>query len=167
MALLAVLGARGTPREADARRLLDEALVNSPRRGWPMPVLRYFRGDIDEAGLLRAADGARQLADAHAFIGLGRLRSGDREGARAHLEFARDHGGRGSISADVARAAIDQITPVADREGSNHEKHERTRKGPDGRTPGESDASGTSPTRGPTGSGGELEASWSVERQAD
>ena len=57
MALLAILGARGTPREAEARRLLDEAVVNSPRRTWPIPVLRYLRGDLDEAALFRAAGG--------------------------------------------------------------------------------------------------------------
>jgi tetratricopeptide (TPR) repeat protein len=111
MAILAVLGARGTPREAEARRLLDEAVVNSPRRAWPIPVLHYFRGEIDEAGLLRAAAGARQQAEAHAFIGLSRLQSGDRDKALPHLEYARDHGNRGSIAADVARAAIGRINP--------------------------------------------------------
>src|SRR5262249_36116712 len=43
MALLAILGARGTPREAATRRLLDEALAKLPPRTWPVPLLRYFR----------------------------------------------------------------------------------------------------------------------------
>ena len=111
MAMLAVLGARGTPREAEARRMLDEALANRPRRPWPVPVLHYFRGEIDENALLRSAEGSRQLAEAHAFIGLDRLQAGDRIAARPHLEYARDHGSPGSIAADVARAAMARIQP--------------------------------------------------------
>jgi tetratricopeptide (TPR) repeat protein len=110
MALLAALGARGTPRETEARRVLDEAMANSPRRAWPMPVLRYFRGEIDDEALLRGAGGTDHLAEAHAFIGLDRLQSGGREAALPHLEYARDHGRRGSIAADVARAAAGRIT---------------------------------------------------------
>jgi tetratricopeptide (TPR) repeat protein len=109
MALLAVLGARGTPRETEARRLLDEAIVNRHRRTWPGAILAYFRGEIDEATLLRSADGTRHQAEAHAFIGLDRLTAGDRAVARPHLEFARDHGSPGSIAADVAHAAIGRI----------------------------------------------------------
>ncbi len=109
MAVLAILGARGTPREAEARRLLDEAVVNSPRRVWPLPVLHYFRGDIEEATLIRAAESLRQQAEVHAFLGLDRLKAGDRAAALPHLKFARDHGSPGSIAADVARAAIGRI----------------------------------------------------------
>jgi tetratricopeptide (TPR) repeat protein len=111
MALLAILGARGTPREAEARRLLDEAVVNRHRHTWPGPILRYFRSEIDEATLLRSAAGSRQQAEAHAFIGLDRLTGGDRAASLPHLKFARDHGSPGSIAADVARAAIGRIEP--------------------------------------------------------
>jgi hypothetical protein len=109
MAMLAVLGARRTPREAEALRLRDEAVANRPRRSWPIPVLDYFRGLIDGDALLRGAQGSRQLAEAHAFIGLDRLQAGDRDAARPHLEYARDHGTPGSIAADVARAAMTRI----------------------------------------------------------
>lgn len=114
MAILAALGARGTTREADARRILDEAIVNSPRRGWPVPVLHYLRGDIDEPGLFRAAGSLRQQADAHAFVGLFQLQAGDREGALVHLRDARDHGAAGSIAVDVARAALRRLEPTAE-----------------------------------------------------
>lgn len=114
MAILAALGARGTPREADARRVLDEAIINSPRRAWPVPVLHYLRGDIDEPRLFRAAGNLRQQAEAHAFVGLLRLQAGDRDGALAHLRDARDHGAAGSIAVDVARAALRRLEPEAE-----------------------------------------------------
>ena len=114
MALLAILGARGTPRETAARRLLDEALVNLNGRSWPVPILRYFRGDLEQATLLRDADGARQQTEAHAFLGLDRLQAGDRTAALAHLQWAREHGAPGSIAADVARAALGRIESRAE-----------------------------------------------------
>ena len=111
MALLAVLGARGTQREADARRVLDEALAHLPHRAWPTPILSYFRGELTEAALLQAAVGARQQTEAHAFVGLDRFQAGNRAAALPHLRWARDHGAPGSIATDVARALLSRIEP--------------------------------------------------------
>ena len=112
MALLAVLGARGTPREAEVRRLLEEALANLNGRAWPVPVLRYFRGDLSEAALVRAATGLRQQTEVHAFLGLDRLQAGDRTAALSHLRWVREHGSPGSIASDVARAVLGRIDAV-------------------------------------------------------
>jgi tetratricopeptide (TPR) repeat protein len=111
MALLAILGARGTPREAATRRLLDEALAKLPPRTWPVPLLCYFRGEHTEAALLQAAVSLRQQTEAHAFLGLDRLQDGDRSTAVTHLRWARDHGASGSIATDVARATLGRIEP--------------------------------------------------------
>jgi lipoprotein NlpI len=109
MALLAVLGARATEREAAARRLLDEALAHLRPQAWPAPILNYFRGDLTEDALLRAAIGDRQQTEAHAFVGLDRFRAGDRAAALPHLRWARDHGAPDSIATDVARALLSRI----------------------------------------------------------
>jgi tetratricopeptide (TPR) repeat protein len=111
MALLAVLGARGTPREAEVRRLLDEALAKLKGKAWPIPVLRYFRGDLSEAALIEVASGIRQQTELHAFLGLDRLQAGDRAAALIHLAWVRDHGSPGSIASDVARAVLGRIEP--------------------------------------------------------
>ena len=71
-------GRRARPRCAGS---LDEALANLRGRAWPVPILRYFRGDLDEAALLRAAAGDRHQTEAHAFLGLDRLQAGDRTAA--------------------------------------------------------------------------------------
>ena len=109
MALLAILSARGTPRETAARQLLDEGLSNIHARTWPVPILHYFRGDLDETTLLRTADGDRHQIEAHAFLGLDRLQAGDRTAALTHLRWAREHGSPGSIAVDVARATLKRI----------------------------------------------------------
>jgi tetratricopeptide (TPR) repeat protein len=109
MAVLAVLGARQAGRAADGQRVLDEALVNLSPRVWPAPVLRYLRGDLNEDGLLRAAGGDRQRAEAHAFVGLDRCRAGDRKAGLDHLRSVKEHGAAGSIAMDVARATLGRL----------------------------------------------------------
>ena len=112
MAILAVLGARQAGRPEAAEQVIDEALANLSSRQWPVPVLRYVRGQITEAALLEAAVSTRQQAEAHAFLGFDRLRAGDRAATTIHLTWARDHGSAGSIAADVARAALARLGPT-------------------------------------------------------
>ena len=111
MAVLAVLGARQAGRPDDGERVLDEAIANLSPRVWPVPVLRYLRGQLSEEALLQAAAGTRQQAEARTFLGFDRLRAGDRAGAIRHLAWARDNGTAGSIAADVARATLNRIGP--------------------------------------------------------
>jgi tetratricopeptide (TPR) repeat protein len=112
MAVLAVLAARESGRPVDAARTLEEALANLSPRAWPVPVLRYFEGGITESALLEAAVSTRQQAEAHAFLGLDRLRAGDHTGALRHLRWARDHGQRGSIAVDVATTRLARLEPA-------------------------------------------------------
>jgi tetratricopeptide (TPR) repeat protein len=111
MAILAALGARAAQRPADADGVVDEALANLSPRTWPVPVLRYLRGQLTETALLQSSVGARQQAEAHAFLGLDRLRSGDRASAILDLNWAKEHGAAGSIAADVARAVLSRVDP--------------------------------------------------------
>ena len=114
MAILAALAARQAQRPEDAKRVLDEAVANISPRLWPVPVLRYLQGELTETALLGLAGSTRQQAEARTFIGLDRLRSGDRAGAVLHLQWARDHGSDGSIALDVARgtlARLESTTP--------------------------------------------------------
>jgi tetratricopeptide (TPR) repeat protein len=114
MAILAAMAARQAQRPEDAKRVLDEALANMSPRLWPVPVLRYLQGELTETALLGLAVSTRQQAEAHTFIGLDRLRAGDRAGAVLHLHWARDHGSDGSIALDVARgtlARLESTTP--------------------------------------------------------
>jgi tetratricopeptide (TPR) repeat protein len=109
MAILAALAARQAQRPEDAKRVLDEAAANLSPRLWPVPVMRYLQGELTEPALLGLAVGTRQQAEAHTFIGLDRLRSGDSAGAILHLHWARDHGSNGSIALDVARGTLARL----------------------------------------------------------
>ncbi len=113
MAVLAVLGARDAGRPVDAVRSLDEGLANLSPRAWPVPVLRYLQGEITDTALLQSAVSNRQQAEVHTFLGLDRLRAGDRAGALTHLHWVKDHGQPGSIAADVAEARLSRLEPNA------------------------------------------------------
>jgi tetratricopeptide (TPR) repeat protein len=113
MTILAVLGARQAGRPAAAEPVLDEALANLSARTWPVPVLRYLRGQVTETALLQAAVSTRQKAEAHAFLGFDRLRADDRVGAINHFRRAQDNGTVGSIAADVARATLARLEASA------------------------------------------------------
>ncbi|HEX3450514.1 MAG TPA: tetratricopeptide repeat protein, partial [Isosphaeraceae bacterium] len=109
MAILAALAARQAQQPEEAKRVLDEAVANLSPRLWPVPVLRYLQGELTEPALLDLAVSTRQQAEAHTFIGLDRLRSGDRAGAILHLHWARDHGSEGSIALDVAQGTLARL----------------------------------------------------------
>jgi tetratricopeptide (TPR) repeat protein len=109
MAVLAALGSRQAGRSAEGERVLAEGLANLSARAWPVPVLRYMKGDLSEAALLQAAVSKRQQTEAHAFIGVVKLQNGDRTGAREHLRWAGENGSAGSIAGDIAKAALARI----------------------------------------------------------
>ncbi len=111
MAVLAVLGSRQAVRPAEGERVLNEALANLSPHAWPVPVLRYMKGGLDESELLQKAVSKRQQTEAHAFIGLTRLQASDRQGALEHLRWAKENGSAGSIAGDVATAALARIEP--------------------------------------------------------
>jgi tetratricopeptide (TPR) repeat protein len=109
MALLGVLGARAAARPVDANRILNESLINLPPRAWPVPVLRYLKGDLTYRALLDAAANEKQKTEARAFLGVERLLSGDPNAAGDHLRWANDHARSGSIAGDIARAFLARI----------------------------------------------------------
>jgi len=111
MAVLGVLGARAAARPADASRILDESLTNLPRRAWPAPVLRYFKGELTSNALFEAAASEKEKTEARAFLGVERLLSGDTRAAADCLRWARDHARSGSIAGDVARAFLARTEP--------------------------------------------------------
>ncbi len=104
MAVLGVLGARAAARPADADRILDESRINLPRRAWPAPVLRYFKGDVTSSTLFEAAASEKEKTEARAFTGVERLLSGDTKAAAEHLRWPSDHARPGAIGGDVERA---------------------------------------------------------------
>jgi lipoprotein NlpI len=86
------LGGDGNERK---ERLAEYA--NSIKHdGWPMPIVKYYRGEIDEDAVLKAAKDSNdttqrwQLCEANYFIGQRYLHSKDTRAAKRAFERARD-----------------------------------------------------------------------------
>jgi hypothetical protein len=109
MAVLAVLGARAASHPALAQQILAESLSNLSRQEWPVPVLRYLKGELTATALLQAATSEKQQVDARAFLGVERLQAGDARAAHDYLSWAKDHAQPGSIAGDVARAFLARL----------------------------------------------------------
>jgi len=100
-ARLAGDGARGE------RFLADSAGTLKP--DWPEPVVRFLRGDLDEAGLLALATDDDKRTEARCFLGLQELIAGRPDVARSHFEWVRDHGNRTFTEYDIALAELKRL----------------------------------------------------------
>ncbi len=109
MAVLAALASRQAGRPAVGDRVLEEAVGNLSPHAWPVPVIRYMKGELSESSLLQTAVSQRQQTEARAFIGVFKLQQGDRTSAREHLRWASENGSAGSIAGDVAKSALARI----------------------------------------------------------
>jgi tetratricopeptide (TPR) repeat protein len=112
MAVLAVVGARAAARPQQAQLILDEAFANLSPRAWPVPILRYLKGDLTAPALLQMSVSDRQQAEAHLFIGLDQMQAADRSDALSHLRWVQEHATPGSIAADVAKATLTRVAPT-------------------------------------------------------
>jgi tetratricopeptide (TPR) repeat protein len=109
MALLGILGSRRAGNEAEARALLDDAISKTSPGTWPLPVLRYLRREISATALLNEASTETQKTEAHAFIAVDLLQTGNRKGALEHLQWVREHGAHQSIATDLAKATLARV----------------------------------------------------------
>lgn len=108
IALAGYLVERRANHPAEARALLDEAILRCDPKAWPMPILRHLHGDETEDSLLKAPRHPTEQVDVHFFLGIDRLLSGDRASALAHLRQARDEGGDDRF-AGLARAVLRRV----------------------------------------------------------
>jgi tetratricopeptide (TPR) repeat protein len=94
LALVAHFGDLEEGRADAARLVLDEAAVKLTSHAWPYPVVRYFRGEIDENALMDQADTDDKRTEAHAYAGVELFQLGHRDPARDHLQWVVEHGNK-------------------------------------------------------------------------
>ena len=99
MALVAHFGYRQAGREADARRVLDEARERCDASIWSYSVVQYLRGEMIEQSLLSASSYSGKSVEARAYIGLNLSLSGRRIEALGYLRWVKDNGSEAQVSA--------------------------------------------------------------------
>jgi lipoprotein NlpI len=106
--ILGCLTAQIGKNEGLAKEFLGpEAAKLDPAR-WPYPVVRFLRGEVDEAALLNLATDDEKRTEAHAYIGLDSLAKGKRERAVEHLRWVTEHSDPTFIEFRIAAAELDR-----------------------------------------------------------
>ena len=94
-----ILGALARQRDGrDAKQFLEQYEDRFSGAAWPAPVMRYLKGELTEAALLKAAGDGAQRTEALAYVGahllsgrkdagIERLRKVVREGDPRYLEY--------------------------------------------------------------------------------
>ncbi|MBI3303878.1 MAG: tetratricopeptide repeat protein [Deltaproteobacteria bacterium] len=109
MVLAGYFGDRRAQRDAEARKLLDEAVTKCDTSTWPYPIIRYLRHEITANALLAAATDNDKKTEAHAYLGLDLALSDQREAALTHLRWVKENGNKGLIEYTFTLAELRRL----------------------------------------------------------
>ena len=107
--LIGVFAARRSNRDAEAKRLLDEASAHCDSSAWPYPVVRFLRGEIDEPALLALGVDDEKRTEIHCFLGVDHALSGRDDRARQHLLWVKEHGSPCYVQYVIGLAELDRL----------------------------------------------------------
>ena len=96
--------------EAPRQWPVDDAAARCDTSAWPYPVVKYLRGEIDEAKLLATATDVEKMTEARCYLGLKLIQQKQKEAALVHLYWVTEHGDPSFLEYTVAQAEIDRLT---------------------------------------------------------
>jgi tetratricopeptide (TPR) repeat protein len=111
MVILGYLGYRMANRQSEADTILNRAGGCDP--SWPFDLLRYLHNDIDQRQLLEAARNNSALTEAHTYIGMSLLFSGQTGAALEHFKWVNENGDKTYDEYHLSRAQIKLLSPGA------------------------------------------------------
>ena len=76
----------------EAKKWLDDAAVRCDTSAWPYPIVKYLRGELDEAKLLADADNNDKAIKARCYVGLDLVQKGQNQAALGHFRWIKEHG---------------------------------------------------------------------------
>jgi tetratricopeptide (TPR) repeat protein len=109
-ALLSYFGSRKSGRDAEARKIIDEALLHVAAKTWPGPIIKYVRGDLKEKALLSLANDNDKMTEARAYVGLSFALLGRIDAAHPHLEWVVKNGNRDFIEYTLAQSELRRVS---------------------------------------------------------
>jgi tetratricopeptide (TPR) repeat protein len=112
------LVARKAGDEAAAKRYLDDS-ERASADAWPMPVIRFYRGEMTEAQLLKAAKDTDDQTEARCYVGLDHLLRGRKDEALPHLRWVKTNGNRMFIEYLLAVQQLEAIEPASAKTKKN------------------------------------------------
>jgi tetratricopeptide (TPR) repeat protein len=112
------LAARLLGDESRAQKFLTDA-EGKLKQEWPFPVLAYLQGQRSADDLLVLARDNDQQTEAHCYIGLNLLASGNTIDAREHLGWVRDHGNKSYVEFPISLAELDRLKDASQEPSSS------------------------------------------------
>jgi len=86
------LAARQAGNEAKAKRFLNDAAGKLDKTAWPYPLVKFLRGEMDEAALLKQAGDNDKQTEARCYLGLDYALKGRKKEALTHFRWVKEHG---------------------------------------------------------------------------
>jgi len=116
--ILGNLSARQAGDQAAAKTFLDDAATRCDASVWPYPVVKFLRGELDEAGLLALSVDVDKKTETRCYLGLDHALKGRKNEALAHYRWVKEHGTTNFTEYEIAVAELDRLEgkpgPVAD-----------------------------------------------------
>jgi tetratricopeptide (TPR) repeat protein len=106
--VLGHLAARQAGDEPVAKQFLNDS-AGKLDEGWPYPVLKFLRGEIDEAALLGLASDDDKRTEARCYLGFDHALKGRKDEALAHFRWVKEHGNATFIEYTIAVAELKRL----------------------------------------------------------
>ncbi len=99
------LAAKRLGDERAATSFLTESIGKLPEE-WPLPIVKFFQGRIDEAGLLALAHDVGQQTEVRCYLGLSHLIEHRDAQAFEHLRWVSEHGPQDFAETVIAKGVL-------------------------------------------------------------
>lgn len=106
-----ILGHFAARKIGDAKAA-DHFLTDSVDKlgpAWPLPAVRYLRGEIDESTLLSLANNDDKRTEAYCYLGLANTILGRKDDAKAQFQWVKEHGTPSLIEYTIAMAELEKL----------------------------------------------------------
>ncbi len=107
------VAARQVGDEATAKQFLRDS-VGKFDEGWPYPVIRFLRGEINEEELVKQAVDDDKRANIHMVLGLEHALANRREEAATHYRWVKEHSRPSSTGYWMSTAELERLGRGAD-----------------------------------------------------
>ncbi|HMF16924.1 MAG TPA: hypothetical protein VKE98_06920, partial [Gemmataceae bacterium] len=108
-AILGHFAARQAGKETEEKLFLREAADKLDPSAWPYPIVKFLRGEIEEAALLKSATDNDKQTEARCYLGLHHVLKGEKKKALAHFRWVKDHGSPDFTEYLIAVAELERL----------------------------------------------------------
>ena len=107
--LMAYFAALRDGKRDQAKGILDDAAARCDTSAWPYPIVKFLRGEIDEAKLMAAATDDDRMTEVRCFLGLKCLQDDQKAAALSHFRWVTEHGNPSYTEYAISLCELDRL----------------------------------------------------------